>query len=487
MDAAQAHTMMETQHASLSTEHMMLSIHDSRGCMGRRDFLRIGSVGLGGLSLANLLQAQAAGAKAGARPVSGKSVIFLFLHGGPSQTETFDPKMDAPAGVRSVTGEVPTTLAGVTFGGTFPRLASLANKMAIVRSFRTGDANHDIKPIVGKATLGANMGSLFARVAGTNDSATGMPLNAALFPRAVDASAGPAVEQFGKFDSTGMLGSAYAPFIPGGGGSLQSDMELKLDPSRIDDRKTLLTGLDRIRRDLEVRGGLTGTDNFQEQALQTILGGVATAFDLTKEDPKTITRYDTAPLVRPDQISRTWNNYPRYVDNAKSLGKLLLLARRLCEAGCGFVTVTTNFVWDMHADANNAGVEEGMQYMGQPLDHALSAFVEDCEARGLSDKILLVATGEMGRTPKLNARGGRDHWGGLAPLLFYGGGLKMGQVIGQSTRDAGEPQSEPYGMENLLATIMRALLDIGQVRLMPNLPQDLLRAITTPEPIKGLA
>ena len=99
---------------------------------------------------------------------------------------------------------------------------------------------------------------------------------------------------------------------------------------------------------------------------------------------------------------------------------------------------------------------------------------------------MLVATGEMGRTPKMNARGGRDHWGGLAPLLFYGGGLKMGQVIGNSTRDASEPQSEPYGNDNLLATIMHTLLDVGQVRLMSGLPQDLLRAITTPEPIKPL-
>jgi len=464
----------------------MLRICPVRDRLGRRDFLQIGSLGLGGISLANMLQTAAFGATDGKRPVTGKSVIFLFLHGGPSQTETFDPKMDAPAGVRSVTGEVATSLAGVTFGATFPRLASLADKLAIVRSFRTGDANHDIKPVVGKTTLGANMGSLFARVAGTNDPISGIPLNSALFPRAVDATTGPAVEQFGKFDSTGVFGPAYAPFIPGGGGSLQQDMELRLDPARIDDRKSLLSSLDLIRRDLEAKGGFSGNDHFREQALQTILGGVAKAFDLSQEDAQTVARYDTAPLVRPEQISQVWKNYPRYVDNAKSLGKLLLLARRLCEAGCGFVTVTTNFVWDMHADQNNAGVEEGMQYMGRPLDHALAAFVEDCESRGLSDKILLVATGEMGRTPKMNARGGRDHWGGLAPLLFYGGGMKRGQVIGNSTRDAGEPQSEPFGNENLLATIMHTLLDIGQVRLMTGLPQDLLRAITTPSPISGL-
>ncbi len=465
----------------------MLQLHDARKGMGRREFLRIGGLGLGGLSLANLLAAQALGAKAGARPVTGKSVIFLFLHGGPSQIETFDPKMDAPAGVRSATGEISTALPSVTFGSTFNRLASHADKLAIVRSFRTGDGNHDIKPIVGKATGGANMGSLFARVAGTNDPQTGMPLNAALFPRAVDPAAMPAIESFGNFLSTGGLGAAYSPFVPGGSGAAQKDMELKLDPTRIDDRKNLLTNLDRIRRDLDAQGALPGVDRFQEQALQTILGGVAKAFDLSHEDAQTISRYDTAPLMRPEQISSKWKNYPRYVDNAKTLGKLLLLARRLCEAGCGFVTVTTNFVWDMHADQNNVGVEEGMPYMGLPLDHALGAFIDDCEARGLSDQILLVATGEMGRTPKINKNGGRDHWGGLAPLLFYGGGLKTGQILGSSTRDAGEPLSDPYNNENLLATVMHTLLDIGQVRLMSSLPQELLRMLTGPEPIKGLA
>ncbi|HZN34698.1 MAG TPA: DUF1501 domain-containing protein, partial [Pirellulaceae bacterium] len=391
------------------------------------------------------------------------------------------------AGVRSVTGEIPTAIPGVTFGSTFTRLAGLADKLAIVRSFRTGDANHDIKPVVGKATGGANMGSLFARVAGTNDPQTGMPLNAALFPRAVEPMAGAAVEQFGNFLATGGLGAAYSPFVPGGSGAAQKDMELKLDPTRLGDRKSLLSNLDRIRRDLDAAGALPGVDRFQEQALQTILGGVAKAFDVSQEDAKTIARYDTAPLVRPEQISRKWNNYPRYVDNAKTLGRLLLLARRLCEAGCGFVTVTTNFVWDMHADQNNAGVEEGMQYMGRPFDHAVASFIEDCEARGLSDKILLVATGEMGRTPKINKNGGRDHWGGLSPLLLYGGGLKGGQVIGSSTRDAGEPLSEPYGNDNLLATVMHTLLDIGQVRLLTGLPQDLLRTLTGAEPIKGLA
>jgi len=463
----------------------MLSFFDSSGRHGRRDFLRVGGLALGGLSLPGLLAARAAAAGRDSA-VKNKSVIFLFMHGGPSQIETFDPKMTAPAGVRSATGELATCIPGVTLGGTFEKLAPLADKFSIVRSFKTGNGNHDIKPVVCGDTIGANIGSLYARVAGTNDPETGMPRNAALYPRAVDPETMPQILNFGDFASTGTLGNAYAPFIPGGGGSLQESMKLAIPRDRLDDRKTLLSTLDRIERNADASGELSGLDRFQQQAFDTIIGGVADAFDLSKEDSATIARYDTAPLVRPDQISTAWKNYERYVDNAKSLGKLLLLARRLCESGCGFVTVTTNFVWDMHSDQNNAGVEEGMQYMGVPFDHAVSAFLQDVEARGLGDDILLVCCGEMGRTPKINARGGRDHWGGLAPLLLSGGGLNSGQVIGQSTRDAGEPATEPVTIKNLVATIMHTLLDVGQVRTMSNVPADVARVITGPEPIREL-
>ncbi len=463
----------------------MLTLCDTNGRSTRRDFLRIGGLALGGLTLPGLLAARASAAQAG-HLVKDKSVIFLFMHGGPSQVETFDPKMTAPDGVRSTTGEVETTIPGVTFGGTFPMLASLANKVSVVRSYRSGNGNHDIKPIVCPDTFDANMGSIYARVAGTNRPDNGMPTNAALFPRAVDESTMPAVSQFGKFEATGTLGSAYTPFVPGGGGSLQKDMQLAIPRDRLDDRRNLLASLDRIRRSLDANGSLEGADRFQQQAFDTIVGGVADAFDLSKEDPRLIERYDTSRLVRPDQISRKWNNYPRYVDNAKSLGKLLLLARRLCEAGCGFVTVTTNFVWDMHADQNNAGCEEGMQYMGVPFDHAVSAFLEDVASRGLSDKILLVCSGEMGRTPKVNKNGGRDHWGNITPLLLSGGGLNMGQVIGQSTRDAGEPLSDPLTISNLMATIMHTLLDIGELRLDHSVPTEISRALTSGTPIPGL-
>jgi uncharacterized protein (DUF1501 family) len=452
--------------------------------MNRRAFLKVGSLALGGLSLMDLLQAKAVEPRRSI--LKDRSVVFLFLHGGPSQIETFDPKMSAPVESRSATGEVRTRIPGVTFGGTFPKLAALADKVSIVRSFTTGDGNHDIKPVVGRDTFGANLGSVYSRIAGRNHPDSGMPTNVLLLPRAVDATTQAGTQSFGRFNSTGMLGQAYAPFDPSTGSTLQSDMRLTLPMDRLNDRRSLLQQLDEVQWAAAERAAVEGIDRVREQALTTVLGGVADAFDLSKEDPRTIAAYDTAPLIRPENIDRRWNNYNNYVDNAKSLGKLMLLARRLCERGAGFVTVTTNFVWDMHSDVNNAPVGEGFGYMGVPLDWAVSAFIHDLEARGLTDKILLVVCGEMGRTPRINNRGGRDHWGNLAPLLVFGGGLQMGRVIGRSTANGGEPASQPIRMQNLIATILGQVFEMGEVRLVPGLPREIAQTMTGWEAIDGL-
>jgi hypothetical protein len=472
--------------ACLAQELVVLTVFDSSR-HSRRSFLQIGSLGLAGLALPDLLGIKARAAEANRSSVlRDRSVIFLFLHGGPSQIETFDPKMSAPAEFRSATGERATTIPGVTFGGTFPRLAALADRLAIVRSFVTGDGNHDIKPIVGRDTFGANLGSVYSRVVGQNHPATGLPTNVLLFPRSVDPSTQAGISNFGRFNATGSLGLACAPFDPSVGGDLQRDMRLSIPLSRLDDRRSLLNQLDQTRIALTDANALDGLDRTREQAIDTILGGAAEAFDLSREDPRVVARYDTSTLVRPEMIDRRWNNYNNYVDNAKSLGKLLLLARRLCERGCGFVTVTTNFVWDMHSDVNNAPVGEGMRYMGLPLDHAVSAFLEDLAVRGLSERILLVACGEMGRTPRINNNGGRDHWGGIAPLLLAGGGLRMGQVIGRSNRNGGEPATTPVRIQNLVATILHSLFNVGELRLVPGLPREIAQTMTGWEPIAGL-
>ena len=452
----------------------------------RRSFLQVGGLGLGGLSLSQLIGWRASAAKAGI-PLKNKSVVFLFMHGGPPQQETFDPKMDAPAEIRSSTGEVKTSIPGVTFGSTFEKLAERANQLAIVRSYTTGNGNHDIKPIVGKDSLGANIGSLFSRIAGANVPTTGMPRNVALFPRAVDADSQERVKQFGNLLAHGTVGASCAPFAPGSAkNGLQGDMTMWMSKQRLEDRMYLLNKMDSLKRAID-NGAADGLGELQKQAFNMITGGISEAFDLSREDPRTIAKYDTAPLINPNSISKSWNNHRNYRDHGQTLGKLMLLARRLCERGAGFVTVTTNFVWDFHSDKNNAGAAEGMDYCGVPFDHAVSAFLDDLHNRGLSDQILLVCCGEMGRTPKLQSNGGRNHWGRLAPLMLAGGGLRMGQVIGESSADAGEPASNTVTTENLIGTIMHTLLDVGQVRLMENLPRDVHQLVTSASPIKGLS
>jgi hypothetical protein len=467
----------------------VLSIFDQRPSHSRREFLRIGTLGLGGLSLPHLLGARALAA--GNRPLTtDKSVIFLFLFGGPSQFETFDPKMSAPDTIRSVNGEVATSLPGVTFGSAFPQLARRANQLAVVRSYVPGReiSNHVISPIVHqRETLGASLGAMYSRVAGMTNPANGMPTNAALFPQAVDASCNPVRMDFGNFLATGPVGSAFAPFVPGGGSTLQENMRLSIDRERLDERRHLMAQFDGIHRRIDASGTLDGMDRIRSQAFDVILRGAAEAFDLSRESPRVVARYDTARLVRPEAVNRSWDSSKYYIDNAKTLGKLLLLARRLCERGCGFVMVNTGFVWDMHGVAGvHAGMEEGMRYMGPPLDHAVSAFLDDVEARGLSDKILLVMCGEMGRTPQLSRTGGRDHWGNLGPLVLAGGGLPMGQVIGRSTANGGEPADNPIHMRNLIGTIWHTLFDVAELRLRRDVAGDVATVISQNAPIRQL-
>ncbi|MBM82913.1 MAG: hypothetical protein CMJ78_20310 [Planctomycetaceae bacterium] len=462
----------------------MLRILDGQSSGSRRELLTAGGLALGGLTLESLLSAKLQAGANGDSGISGKSVIFVFQQGGPTQHETFDPKIDAPQAVRTVTDCIQTSIPGVLFGEAMPKLAKLADRLTIVRSFQTNNGGHNIQPIVSKDSLEANIGVHYSRVVGATRPRTGMPTNAVLFPRAVAPDvARPSAR--GNLSATGDWGSAYAPFTPGGGGQLQKNMELKLAREKFDDRRELLSQLDRLNQ-LAQDTTYASVSEIQDQAYSVLLGGgIGRALDLTQEDAATIERYDTLPYVK----SHNWDKSNRgragmYTGQAKTIGKLLLLARRLCEAGCGFVTVHAGYagVWDMHADRNNLNIVDGMQAVGLSFDHAVAAFIEDIEARGLQDEIMLVACGEMGRTPRINSRGGRDHWSRLAPLLIYGGGTSGGQVIGQSTRDGAEPAADNLTPENLISTIMHTVFDIAELRLQPEVPSKLL-ALSDPPPI----
>jgi hypothetical protein len=484
----------------------MLTIRDhrlDRNCQGlaRREFLKIGALGFGGLlTLPQLLAAKAKGASQGG-VVKDRSVVLLFLQGGPSHIELFDPKMSAPSEIRSMTGEAATKLPGITFGGTFGKMGAIADKLAVVRSYGSRNSGHTYESVTTAGnSLNASMGAIYARVAGANHPRTGMPASILVLPEAVqdglklesnfETGALPTLTQPGD------LGPTYEAFNPAGGGQLKEDLELKIGAERLGDRRQLLASLDQVKRAVDKNGSphapredmhhaerdaYQGENRFQQQAFDVITRGVAEAFDLSKEDSRTIERYDTTKLF-PARETQRWYDMHR---SSNLLGRQMLLARRLCEAGCGFVTVS-DCGWDMHANENSPKFMAGMYPLGGQVDHAVSAFVEDIHQRGLEDKILLVVTGEMGRTPRLNNNGGRDHYGELTPLVFAGGGLKMGQVIGQSDPHAARPATMPYDPTHLLGTIFHSLFDVGKLRLESSIPREIIRIAENSQPIDGL-
>lgn len=469
----------------------MLTIRDTRcahTCEGfsRREFLRVGSLGLGGWTLAGLQRAAAASPAVG-EAVTGKSIVFLFLGGGPSHIELFDPKMTAPSEIRSIFGEIPTAHAGVSFGPHFPQLARLAKKFSIVRSFQSKNSSHEYVSVsTARNATEAAMGALYSRVVGTNHPQTGTPRHTLVKPEAVappDFKIGRNFEtgHLPGLTQAGSLGTSYQAFDPSGGGTLQQNMELAMPAERFSDRRHLLSGLDRIRRQMDANGHIDSLDKMQQQAYDVITGGAASAFDLSREDPRTIQRYDTSHCFGNAEVQR-WGDMRR---STNLLGRQMLLARRLVEAGCGFVAVS-DCGWDMHSNGNSPKGLAGMRWLGPQVDHAVAAFIEDCEARGLRDDVLLVVTGEMGRTPRINKNGGRDHYGELTPLLLYGGGLNMGHVVGQSDANATRPATEPFNPTHLLSTIMHTLFDLGQLRLDASVPRDVANVLQAGEPILPL-
>ncbi len=448
--------------------------------VSRREFLRIGALGLGGLTLPRML----AVAGEATSVVRDKAVVVLNLQGGPSQVETFDTKMTAPREYRAMFGEVKTSLPGITFGAQFPMLAKLANKMAVVRSYRHGISSHG--PAALHVAAGGNptkacMASLYARVAGITNPRTGLPNNTIVIPAAIspdykDLSAVPQ-----RVTDTGTLPPAYKAFDPSKGSTLLEDMKLNLPAGRFDDRKSLLREFDQLRR--RVDSQIENTSTFEQQAMNIVLRGMSAAFDLSKEDPRTLARYDTG-AIKPDAGTMKRNSYAKQFSPV-ALGKQMLMARRLVEAGCGFVTVTCTG-WDMHGGGKEYTITDGMPVQAPAVDRAASAFIEDIIQRGLYEKVLLVITGEFGRTPKINAKGGRDHWGNLCTLAFAGGGLKMGQIIGASNKTVSEPARDQVSSSQLLGTVMHTLLDIPNLRLRNNFPAEIQRVITNSQPIKQL-
>jgi hypothetical protein len=229
-------------------------------------------------------------------------------------------------------------------------------------------------------------------------------------------------------DDAAWFGAAYNPIRCGRGeNTMLANMSLRVEQDRLGDRKSLLTSLDRIDRRIDENGRMTSLDSFTQQAVDVLRGKAKEAFDLSKEDQKTRDLY------------------------GGGLGEELLLARRLCEAGAGFVTLNNGY-WDHHD-----GIIPGINKLCPPLDRAVSAYIQDVTARGLMDDILLVVTGEFGRTPRIGGGPGRDHWAPINNAVFIGGGLRMGQVVGESDSVAGYPKLRPVSVFDYMATLFHFL------------------------------
>ena len=371
----------------------------------------------------------------------------------------------------------------MTFGGTFPGISRFGNDATIVRSFTHPIGGHvqAIRHVLsggsdpsGQVRDGYGLGSIYSRIRGTNHESTGLPTNVLLTGPEVDSQYRSEKGRVQKGSAPGTLGAGYAPFEPGGKGPAIDNMQLTLSADRFANRRQLLQDVDKLKRHLDEARELDAHDRFTDQAAELLVNGASTVFDLSRESPQTIARYDTSDF-------RIGKKKFRPAD----IGTQFLTARRLLEAGCGFVTLHSAG-WDMHADGNNPGIHAGMEMLGRPLDKAMSAFLEDLRTRGMLDDVLVVVTGDFGRTPKINNNGGRDHWTRLCTLGFFGGGVGRGQIVGESDRTNSTSVGTPMTTGNLLATVVHTLFDVGELRLDPGLPQELSNLIQTDAPIVQL-
>jgi len=410
----------------------------------RRGFLQIGALGLGGLTLSQLLKAEA---KAGVRS-SNKSVILIYLVGGPPHQDMFDLKPDAPKEIAGPWKPRPTNVTGIQICEAFPKLAKIMDKLVIVRSLVGNQADHDAVQVFNgrsakaKAPSGGwpQFGSVAAKVLPITD-----PAIPSFISLCYPCTHGPYNEP-----GPGFLGTSMSPFRPTG--PARDDMILRgLSVDRLNDRKSLLRSFDDIRRDTDSNGALKGMDAFTEQAFGLLTSSrLAEALDTSKEDPRTIDRYGTGD----PKISIDANGAPRVPQS-------MLMARRLIEAGARVVTLNYS-KWDWHGGRNAEGRADNSIFTREAedfpiFDKCVSALVEDLHERGLADDCTVVVMGEFGRTPKISAQVGRDHWPQVNCALLAGGGMPAGQVIGTTDRIGGEAASRPVTFGELYASIYRNL------------------------------
>ncbi len=385
---------------------------------GRRDFIRIGGLGFLGLGLTECLQPGVEGA------TSDRACIFIVLDGGPAQHETFDPKPDAPAEIRGEFKSIPTNVAGIQICEHLPFTAQQADKFAIIRSMTARSAVH--------------FQALYHLLTGYSQSPT---LEYPAIGALVGKELGPRSEMLpyvvcSPYDhgtGAGFLGGEYGPFTvrnPDAADFRVQDLVLPIDTdwSDIADRNWLRKQLDLAFRQRDTHGDFELREKFYSQAEMVIRSGkVKEAFDIWAEPESVRSKYGRTPL-----------------------GQGCLLARRLVEHGVRFVTVNAaRAIWDGHVDH----FKRCATLLLPEFDRAFATLLADLSQRGLLASTLVVVAGEFGRTPKINAQAGRDHWPSCFSSVLAGAGIKGGQVYGCSDATGAEPKDNPVRIEDLAATI----------------------------------
>ena len=409
-----------------------LTGQEYRLCDGltRRDALKIGALGLGGLSLPQLLAAEE---QAGIRK-SNKAIIMVYMCGAPPHQDMYDLKMDAPSDIRGEFKPIKTNVEGIEICEHLPRMAKVMDKLIPIRSVVGSPSGaHDSyicytgRPKKNEPRGGwPSVGSCVSSLLGSSEAA--IPPFVGLSPKAGH-------PPYGSPGLPGFLGQKNAAFRPNG--KVGEDMVLKeMDLGRLGSRRSLLDSFDTFRRQADSIRSVSSLDRLQQRAMDILTSSrLAEAFDLSQEDPKTLERYGKG-------------DPKKHGDGAPLNLQHFLLARRLVEAGCRVVTL--NFGrWDFHSN-NFKSLKD--KYL--PLwDQGVTALVEDLHERGLDSDVSLVAWGEFGRTPKINKNAGRDHWPQVGGALLAGGGMPAGQVIGSTDRLGEGPKDRPVHFGEVVSTL----------------------------------
>lgn len=410
--------------------------------MNRRRFLNAGVLGLGGLSLAQLLRAEAVAETT----THLNSVIVLWMRGGPSHIDMWDPKPEAPLEFRGEFGTMSTNVPGITLSDMLPMSAQIMDKWSIVRSLshQSGDHNTGDQLCFTGYKAGPNLnenihpcyGSIVAEQLGhLTPELPSYVIIPAIVPGASPAYLGVSYKPFETMADPAKAGPFKVPSF---------ELAKGLTADRLGDRRELLAGFDRLRRDVDARGQILASDRFQEQAWGILTSDAArNAFDLDAEPPKVRERYGFMPAFTPPPLNRC---------GAPAWSQRLLLARRLVEAGVRIVTVDVDW-WDTHVK-NFESLREGFL---PRWDRAYTALIEDLEERGLLSSTLVVAWGEFGRTPRVNKDAGRDHYPNVFSAALAGGPIQGGRVVGESDAVGAFPKANPKSPQDVLATMYRHL------------------------------